>query len=77
MIIKSELKNTLTNLGLDEQEFDMLKGKMLYTVTDIQAKKTALESQISTLQNQLELTNQELQKTLITVNKLLEPENTV
>jgi hypothetical protein len=77
MIINSQLKTTLANLGLSEEEIENLRVKMMYTVTDIQARKTALEAQISTLQSQLLEVDAELQESLVTVNKLVEQENLV
>ena len=50
MQLKPLLLQTMTELGITPEELDMLRGRMLSSVTSLQAGITSLDAQISTLQ---------------------------
>lgn len=72
MQLKPLLLQTMTELGITPEELDMLRGRMLSSVTSLQAGITSLDAQISTLQRQRDELANELNAASYTVSKLIE-----
>lgn len=70
MNLKPELLDVLTALGVTPEEVDLLRERMLSAVTSWQAKVTALDAQIATLEAQRVEALAALDQGLTTVNKL-------
>jgi len=72
MQLKPLLLQTMTELGITPEELDMLRGRMLSSVTSLQAGIISLDAQISTLQRQRDELANELNAASYTVSKLIE-----
>lgn len=72
MAIKTQLSQTLAELGITEEEAVLLSSRMLSAVTSLQAQLGALDSQIAQLQSQREAVAGELAQANITVSKLID-----
>lgn len=72
MNLKSELLQTLTDLGVTPDELTLLQGRMLSAVSSLQAGIAALDAQISTLQGQRDELTAELNQAGVTVAKLID-----
>ena len=71
MNLRPELLQTLTNLGVTAPELDLLRERMLSSVTSLQAQLTALDAQIGNLQAQRASVDAELTQANYTVGKLI------
>lgn len=72
MNLKSELLQTLTDLGVTPDELTLLQGRMLSAVSSLQAGIMALDAQIATLQGQRGELAAELNQASVTVAKLID-----
>lgn len=73
MNLKPELLATMASLGVTEPELEILKSRMMFSVTSLEAQITALDAQISTLTVQRDAARQELEAALVTASKLVGP----
>lgn len=70
MNLKPELKSVMDALGVTPDELVMLQGRMMSSVTSLQAQITALDAQISTLNGQRSELAAELAAANVTLAKL-------
>jgi len=72
MNLKPTLLTTMSNLGVTSAELELLRGRMMGSVSSLQAQIVALESQIAVLESQRQAALTELAQAQITVGKLVE-----
>lgn len=70
MELNPTLLQTMTQLGITPEELEMLMGRMMFAVTNLQATIAALDSQIEQLQSQRKAALDELTAASVTVSKL-------
>lgn len=71
MELRPELAATLTSLGLGGAEVELLRQRMMFAVTNLEASLNALNMQIQTLTAQRDQIEEELINANITVAKLV------
>ena len=71
MNLKPELLQTMNDLGVTEAELETLRGRMLFSVTSLEAQITAITAQITTLQSQQTDLVNELAAANVTLGKLV------
>jgi len=74
MNLNPNLLQVLTDLGVDRAELEMLKGRMLSSVSSLQARLTSLDVQLAVLSEQRSQVAKELMEANVTVGKLISGE---
>lgn len=74
MNLNPDLLKVLIDLGVNEAELVILRGRMLSAVTGLQAELTALDTQIAALSYQRNRVAEELEQANVTVGKLISGE---